>query len=110
MTAWTTELEFAYAYGHLYLPDGGGHWSDAEERVDLRMPRVGGFGLPLRIETYGAKPALGPAGWGRVAGFSLRLPSGTLALASGSCGAVKVEIPAGAYRMRWSGGRLNGDG
>jgi hypothetical protein len=102
--AWTTELEFAYDHGHLYLLDGHGHWSDAEERVDLRMPQVGGFDVPLVIEAYGAKPALELDGWDQVAEFSLRLPSGSLALASGSCGAVKVELPAGAYRARWSAG------
>jgi hypothetical protein len=101
--AWRTELEFAYDHGHLYLLDGASHWSDAEQRVDLRMPHTGGFGVPLRIETWGAKPALDHERWAHVAEFSLKLPSGTLALASGSCGAVKAELPAGAYRARWSG-------
>ena len=102
MPAWTTELEFAYDFGHLYLLDGGRHWSDGEH-VDLRMPRGAGFSVPLRIEAWGAKPALELDGWEQVSEFSLDLPSGTLALASGGCGAVKVEIAAGAYRARWSG-------
>ena len=48
MRAWSTELEFAYDHGHLYLLDGASHWSDAQERADLRMPHTGGFGVPLR--------------------------------------------------------------
>ena len=47
-----------------------------------------GFFVPLRIEGWGAKPALELDGWEHVAEFSLELPSGTLALASGDCGAV----------------------
>ena len=37
-----------------------------------------------------------------MAEFSLDLASGTLALASGGCGALKVGIEPGAYRARWS--------
>ena len=61
------------------------------------------FFVPLRIEGWGAKPALDLNGWEHVAEFSLRLDSGELALASGNCGAVKVGIAAGGYRARWSG-------
>jgi hypothetical protein len=100
--AWTTELEFAYEHGHLYLLDGAGHWSDATDRVDLRMPRTAGFFVALKIEGWGAKPVLELDGYDHVAEFSLDLPSGSLALASGSCGAVKVEIAPGGYRARWS--------
>ena len=104
MKAWTTELEFAYDHGHLYLLDGAGHWSDAPDRIDLRMPQTAGFFVPLRIEGWGAKPKLELDGWHHVAEFSLDLPSGTLALASGSCGAVKARIAPGGYRARWSAG------
>jgi hypothetical protein len=100
--AWTTELEFAYDFGHLYVLDGARHWSD-DERVDLRMPDTAGFSVPLRIEAWGAKPALELDGWQHVTEFSLALESGTLALASGGCGAVTVQIEPGAYRARWSG-------
>jgi hypothetical protein len=102
--AWRTQLEFAYDHGHLYLLDGAAHWSDSEERVDLRMPETAGFFVPLRVEGWAAKPALELDGWDHVAEFSLDLPSGTLALASGNCGAVKAEITPGSYRARWSGG------
>ncbi len=101
-TALTTELEFAYDFGHLYLLDGARHWTD-DERVDLRMPRGAGFFQRLRIEACAAKPALELDGWEQVAEFSLDLPSGTLALASGGCGALKIGIAPGAYRARWSG-------
>jgi hypothetical protein len=101
--AWTTELEFAYEHGHVYVLDGARHWSDTESRIDLRMPETAGFFVPLTIEGWGAKPALELNGWDHVAEFSLDLRSGALALASGNCGAVKVEIPPGAYRARWSG-------
>src|SRR4051794_4673409 len=101
--AWTTEVEFAYEHGHLYLLDGADHWSDAERRVDLRMPEPAGFFVALAVGGWGAKPGLALGGWDRVADFSLTLPSGTLALASGNCGAVKLEIAPGAYRARWSG-------
>ena len=30
MTAWATELEFAYDHGHLYVLDAARHWSEAE--------------------------------------------------------------------------------
>ncbi len=71
------------------------------------MPEGAGFFVPLKLEGWGAKPALDLDGWDHVAEFSLDLPSGQLALASGNCGAVKVEIAPGGYRARWSG---NGDG
>ena len=99
--AWTTEFEFAYEHGHVYLLDGAGHWSD-DARIDLRMPDSAGFFQRLRIEGWGAKPALEINGFEHVAEFSLVLPSGTLALASGNCGAIKAEIEPGAYRARWS--------
>ena len=99
---WTTDLEFAYEHGHVYLLDGARHWSDDVQRVDLRMPGSAGFFLPLRVETWRAKPALDLDRWEHVAEFSLDLHSGTLALASGNCGALKVDIEAGAYRARWS--------
>ena len=99
---WTTDLEFAYEHGHVYLLDGARHWSDDDDAVDLRMPRWPGFFQPLRIEAWGAKPALDLDGWEHIAEFSLDLASGTLALASGGCGAIKVGIEAGAYRARWS--------
>jgi hypothetical protein len=99
--AWTTDLEFAYEHGHLYLLDGTRHWSDGD-RVDLRMPADAGFFQPLRIEASGAKPGLDLDGWEHVAEFSLDLGSGTLALASGSCEAIKVQIEPGPYRARWS--------
>jgi hypothetical protein len=67
------------------------------------MPGGAGFFQRLRIDACGAKPALELNGWDQVAEFSLDLPSGTLALASGGCGALKVEIAPGAYRARWSG-------
>jgi hypothetical protein len=99
--AWTTELEFAYEHGHVYLLDGAGHWSTGA-RIDLRMPDGAGFFQVLRIEGWGAKPALELDGYDHVAEFSLVLPSGTLALASGNCGAIRYEIEPGAYRARWS--------
>ena len=101
MKVWTTELEFAYEHGHAYLLDGGDHWSD-DKRIDLPMAASEGFFQFLRIEGWGAKPALDLEGWDHVAEFSLLLPSGTLALASGNCGALKAEIEPGAYRARWS--------
>jgi hypothetical protein len=100
--AWTTDLEFAYEHGHVYLLDGHAHWSD-DARVDLPMPARAGFFQALRIEGWGAKPALELDGWDHVAEFSLELASGTLALASGNCGAIRYEIAPGAYRARWSG-------
>ena len=102
MRAWTTDLEFAYEHGHVYLLDGDFHWSD-DARVDVPMPDRAGFFQALRIEGWGAKPALELDGWDHVAEFSLVLASGTLALASGNCGAIRYEIEPGAYRARWSG-------
>jgi hypothetical protein len=100
--AWTTELEFAYEFGHVYLLDGAGHWS-SHERVDLRMPADAGFFVPLRIESSSARPELDLDGWDCVCEFSLGISSGRLALASGGCNALTVEIAPGAYRARWSG-------
>jgi hypothetical protein len=102
MPAWTTEIEIAYDFGHLYVLDGAGHWSDAPARVDLRMPHTGEFGVPVTVESYGAKPALDLAPWDHVAEFSLRVESGALAFSSGGVGAVRVGLPNGAYRARWS--------
>ena len=105
MPAWTDEIEIAYDFGHLYVLDGAGHWSDAPARVDLRMPHVGEFGVPVAIEGYNAKPALDLAAWDHVAEFSLRVVSDSLAFASGGVGAVRVGIANGAYRARWSARR-----
>jgi hypothetical protein len=102
MPAWTTEIEIAYDFGHLYVLDGAGHWSDTAARVDLRMPHTGEFGVPVRIEGYGAKPALDLAGWEHVAEFSLQVVSEALAFSSGCVGAVRVGIANGDYRARWS--------
>ncbi len=99
---WTTDLEFAYEHGYVYLLDGARHWSDDDARIDLRMPAVAGFFQALRIEAWRAKPGLDLDRWEHMAEFSLELASGTLALASGGCGAIKVEIEPGAYRARWS--------
>ena len=105
MPAWTDEIEIAYDFGHLYVLDGAGHWSDTPARVDLRMPHVGEFGVPVAIEGYNAKPALDLAAWDHVAEFSLRVVSDSLAFASGGVGAVRVGIANGAYRARWSARR-----
>jgi hypothetical protein len=102
MAAWTTEIEIAYDFAHLYVHDGAGHWSDTESRVDLRMPHAGEFGVPVRVEGYGAKPALDLARWEQVTEFSLRVESESLAFASGTAGAVRLGIANGAYRARWS--------
>ncbi|MBE2318908.1 hypothetical protein DVA67_023245 [Solirubrobacter sp. CPCC 204708] len=102
MPAWTTEIEIAYDFGHLYVLDAAGHWSDTEGRIDLRMPHVGEFGVPVTLEGYGAKPALDLAGWDHVTEFSLRVQSEAIAFASGSVGAVRVGLANGAYRARWS--------
>src|SRR4051794_39903745 len=75
------------------------------------MPRPAGFFVPLRIEGWGAKPALDLHAWEHVAEFSLDVRSGSLAFASGNCGAVKAGIAPGGYRARWSGrGLQEGDG
>ena len=63
VTAWATDLEFAYDHGHLYVVDAESHWSEAE--VDVRMPRSANFFVPLRVEGWGGRPpldldALGP--------------------------------------------------
>ncbi len=108
MPAWTTEIEIAYDFGHLYVLDSAGHWSDSPTRIDLRMPYAGEFGVPVTIEGYGAKPALDLAAWDHVTEFSLRVESDSLAFASGTVGAVKVGIANGAYRARWSA-RASGD-
>ena len=81
MTAWATELEFAYDHGHLYVLDAARHWSEAE--VDVRMPRSANFFVPLRVEGWGGRPPLDLDAWDHVAEFSLTVPSGKLALASG---------------------------
>jgi hypothetical protein len=104
MTAWATELEFAYDHGHLYVLDAGRHWSEAE--VDVRMPRSANFFVPLRVEGWGGRPPLDLDVWDHVAEFSLTVPSGKLSLASGSGVEVTVGIAPGAYRARWSGRNL----
>lgn len=104
MTAWATELEFAYDHGHLYVLDAARHWSEAE--VDVRMPRSANFFVPLRVEGWGGRPPLDLDGWDHVAEFSLTVPSGKLALASGGADEVTVGIAPGAYRARWSGRNL----
>ena len=63
MKAWTTDLEFAYEHGHLYLLDGARHWSD-DERIDLRMPADSALFLdssrvqvlPLSARSFHYKP------------------------------------------------------
>jgi hypothetical protein len=104
MTAWATELEFAYDHGHLYVLDAARHWSEAE--VDVRMPRSANFFVPLRVEGWGGRPPLDLDAWDHVAEFSLTVPSGKLALASGGGDEVTVGIAPGAYRARWSGRNL----
>ena len=74
MTAWATELEFAYDHGHLYVLDAARHWSEAE--VDVRMPRSANFFVPLRVEGWGGRPPLDLDAWDHVAEFSLTVPSG----------------------------------
>jgi hypothetical protein len=105
VTAWATELEFAYDHGHLYVLDAGRHWSEAE--VDVRMPRSANFFVPLRVEGWGGRPPLDLDGWDHVVEFSLPVPSGRLALASGGIDEVTVGIAPGAYRARWSGRNLS---
>jgi hypothetical protein len=104
VSSWTTELEFAYDHGHLYVGDAGRHWSEAE--VDVRMPRSAGFFVPLRVEGWGGRPPLDLEGWEHVVEFSLPITSGRLALASGGVDEVTVGIAPGAYRARWSGRNL----
>jgi hypothetical protein len=104
MTAWATELEFAYDHGHLYVLDAARHWSEAE--VDVRMPRSANFFVPLRVEGWGGRPPLDLDAWDHVAEFSLKVPSGKLSLASGGGDEVTVGIAPGAYRARWSGRNL----
>jgi len=101
---WSTELQFAYDHGHLYVGDAGRHWSEAE--VDVRMPRSANFFVPLVIEGWGGRPPLDLDGWDQVLEFSLPVPSGRLALASGGVDEVTVGIAPGAYRARWSGRNL----
>ena len=105
MTAWATDLEFAYDHGHLYVVDAESHWSEAE--VDVRMPRSANFFVPLRVEGWGGRPPLDLEAWDHVVEFSLPVPSGRLALASGGMDEVTVGIAPGAYRARWSGRNLN---
>ena len=105
MTAWATDLEFAYDHGHLYVGDAGRHWSEAE--VDVRMPRSANFFVPLRVEGWGGRPPLDLDGWDHVTEFSLKVASGKLALASAGIEEVTVGIAPGAYRARWSGRNLS---
>jgi hypothetical protein len=107
VTAWDTELEFAYDHGHLYLFDAARRWTDdADGRVDLLMPRDENFFVPLRVEGWANRPPPDFGAWDHVAEFSLPVPSGSFALASGGWGDLKVEIAPGAYRARWSGRNL----
>jgi hypothetical protein len=105
VTAWATDLEFAYDHGHLYVTDAEKHWSEAE--VDVRMPRSANFFVPLRVEGWGGRPPLDLDAWDHVAEFSLTVPSGKLALASAGIDEVTVGITPGAYRARWSGRNLS---
>ncbi|WP_037501834.1 hypothetical protein [Solirubrobacter soli] len=105
MTAWATDLEFAYDHGHLYVVDAETHWSEAE--VDVRMPRSANFFVPLRVEAWGGRPPLDLDAWDQVTEFSLTVPSGKLALASAGIEEVTVGIAPGAYRARWSGRNLS---
>ena len=105
MTAWATDLEFAYDHGHLYVVDAESHWSEAE--VDVRMPRSANFFVPLRVEGWGGRPPLDLDGWDHVTEFSLKVASGKLALASAGIDEVTVGIAPGAYRARWSGRNLS---
>ena len=75
MTAWATELEFAYDHGHVYVLDAGRHWSEAD--VDMRMPRSANFFVPLRVEGWGGRPPLDLDGWDQVVEFSLPVPWGS---------------------------------
>jgi len=104
VTAWITELEFAYDHGHLYVRDSARHWSEAG--VDVLMPRRANFFVPLRVEGWGGRPPLDLEAWDHVIEFSLGLPSGQLALASGGADEVTLGIAPGAYRARWSGRNL----
>jgi hypothetical protein len=105
VTAWATDLEFAYDHGHLYVVDAERHWSEAQ--VDVRMPRSANFFVPLRVEGWGGRPPLDLDAWDHVAEFSLAVPSGKLALASAGIDEVTVGIAPGAYRARWSGRNLD---
>jgi hypothetical protein len=105
VTAWATDLEFAYDHGHLYVVDAESHWSEAE--VDVRMPRSANFFVPLRVEGWGGRPPLDLDAWDQVTEFSLTVPSGKLALASAGIDEVTVGIAPGAYRARWSGRNLH---
>jgi len=105
VTAWATELEFAYDHGHLYVVDAERHWSEAE--VDVRMPRSANFFVPLRVEGWGGRPPLDLDAWDHVTEFSLTVASGRLALASAGIDEVTVGIAPGAYRARWSGRNLH---
>jgi hypothetical protein len=105
VTAWATDLEFAYDHGHLYVVDAASHWSEAE--VDVRMPRSANFFVPLRVEGWGGRPRLDLDAWDQVTEFSVTVPSGKLALASAGIDEVTVGIAPGAYRARWSGRNLS---
>jgi hypothetical protein len=105
VTAWATDLEFAYDHGQLYLTDAATHWSEAE--IGVRMPRSANFFVPLRVEGWGGRPPLDLEGWDQVTEFSLKVSSGKLALASAGIDEVTVGIAPGAYRARWSGRNLS---
>ena len=103
VTAWATDLEFAYDHGHLYVPDAERHWSEAE--VDVRMPRSANFFVPLRVEGWGGRPPLDLDAWDHVVEFSLPVPSGTLALWVLAVIAVGTLATA-AQRTLWIARRL----
>ena len=71
------------------------------------MPRSANFFVPLRVEGWGGRPPLDLDGWDQVVEFSLPVPVGKLALASGGIDEVTVGIAPGAYRARWSGRNLS---
>ena len=73
----------------------------------MRMPRGANFFVPLRVEGWGGRPPLDLDAWDHVVEFSLPVPSGKLALASGGIDEVTVGIAPGAYRARWSGRNLS---
>ena len=97
--AWTTELEFAYEHGHVYLLDGARHWSDDDARVDLRMPRRRGL---LRAAAHrvlrrqaGARARRFAARGGVLARPALRARSGSRRAAAASSRSRSSPAPTG---------------
>jgi hypothetical protein len=116
------ELTFVYDYGQVYLYDATAVGSvdflaalDDSTRtgltvgiddalVDVLLPLQWNFSAPLLLETVDAEPVLDLEEWDHVVEFALQLPGGRLLLeGSGGSGELEIEIPAGAYRARWSG-------